>query len=352
MRMHYLLVFVPVALVLRFLDANPILVFAAAAVAVIPLAALMAEATEVFAEYLGPTLGGLLNASLGNAPEIIISVLALTKGLHEVVKASITGSIIGNLLFGLGVSMIAGGWRHGFQKFDKLHAGLNTGLLMLAAIGLIVPAVFHHISDAGDDIFSFETAIVLLGVYALSIVFTLRSAGKHWQPALTTEESHPVHPGEPPKWSRKKALGILTGVTVTLALVSEVLTGALEPAAKSLGLTEIFSGVVLLAMVGNAAEIYNAVRFAHNNEMDVACGIAVGAGTQVALLVAPLLVIVSMLMGQPMDLVFSPFEVIATVLAVMIVSRLTSDGECHWMEGVMLVGVYAILGMAFFNLPA
>lgn len=351
MKLHYLLAFVPVAFGLRYWEANPILIFGAAAMSVIPLAALMAEATEVFAEYLGPTLGGLLNASLGNAPEIIISVLALSKGLHEVVKASITGSIIGNLLFGLGIAMIAGGWRHGFQKFDKLHAGLNSGLLLLASIGLVVPAVFHHISTAGEDVFSFETAIVLLGVYALSILFTLRSSGRHWQPALTTEEPHPEHPGEPPKWSRRQALGILAAVTVVLALVSEVLTGALEPAAKSLGLTEVFSGVVLLAIVGNAAEIYNAVRFARNNQMDVACGIAVGAGTQVALLVAPLLVIVSMLMGRPMDLVFTPFEVISTVLTVLIVSRLTSDGECHWMEGVMLVGVYLILGMAFFNLP-
>jgi Ca2+:H+ antiporter len=355
MFLRTLLVCVPLALLLRWLEFPPLVVFAISALAVIPLAELMGEATEVFAARLGPNVGGLLNATLGIAPEVIICILGLRNGLHNVVKASITGSIIANLLLGLGLSMILGGRRHGFQHFDKLHASLNAGLLMLASIGLIVPAVFHHITTIHEQRFSLETSVVLLAVYALSVWFTIRGGQQHFgdeesrekvrQSPKAAPQSH-SHP-----WSQRRALTILAAATFTLALISEVLTSQLEPASHALGLTETFSGVILLAIVGNAGEILNAVRFARDDQMDVSFSIAVGAGTQVALMVAPLLVLVSQFMGTPMDLVFSPFEVITVALAVVVTNKITGDGQCHWMEGVLLVGVYAILALAFFDLP-
>jgi Ca2+:H+ antiporter len=351
MLLRLMLICIPLALVARWLGFPPLLVFGLAAVSVMPLAELMGEATEVFARRFGPTVGGLLNATLGIAPEVIICILGLRNGLHEVVKASITGSILANLLLGLGLAMVIGGRRHGFQSFDKLHAGLNAGLLVLASIGLIVPAVFHHISSVHDERFSIETALVLLVVYGLSVWFTLKGGQQQWetpQAELNAESARLPHT---PHWSQGKALGILAAATCTLALVSEVLTASLEPAAHALGLSATFSGVVLLAIVGNAGEILNAVRFAREDQMDVAFSIAVGAGIQIALMVAPLLVLVSLLMGRPMNLVFTPFEVISVVIAVIITARLTSDGKCHWMEGVLLLGVYAILALAFFDLP-
>jgi Ca2+:H+ antiporter len=353
MFLRALLVCVPLALLLRWLQFPPLVVFAISALAVIPLAELMGEATEVFAARLGPNVGGLLNATLGIAPEVIICILGLRNGLHNVVKASITGSIIANLLLGLGLSMILGGRKHGFQHFDKLHASLNAGLLMLASIGLIVPAVFHHITTIHEQRFSLETSVVLLAVYALSVWFTIRGGQQHFGDDAAGEKARqaPATPTQAHHWSQGQALTILAAATFTLALISEVLTSQLEPASHALGLTETFSGVILLAIVGNAGEILNAVRFARDDQMDVSFSIAVGAGTQIALMVAPLLVVISQFMGTPMDLVFSPFEVITVALAVVVTNKITGDGQCHWMEGVLLVGVYAILALAFFDLP-
>jgi len=354
MKLNYLLVFVPIALLLDWFDANPVIVFAAAGLATIPLAGIMGEATESLASYLGASLGGLLNASLGNAPEIIISLLALHKGLPEVVKASFTGSILGNMVLGLGIAMIVGGCRHGTQKFDKVQAGMNAGLLLLAAIGLIMPAMAAHVTPAHDVEVSGGTAIVLLVVYGLSVAFSLLGGGQTVAAEGTSEAAaHAAEQpaAEPPKWSRNKSLGILILVTIVLAFVSEVLTGAVEPASASLGFTTVFAGVIVLALAGNTAELYNAIRFASKNQMDLAFSITVGASTQVALFVAPLLVFVGHLVGQGMDLVFTPFEVVAIVLSVLVASKLTSDGECNWMEGVLLVGVYLIFGVVFFALP-
>ncbi|MFO0912545.1 MAG: calcium/proton exchanger [Pirellulales bacterium] len=351
MKLNYLLVFVPISLLLDWVGANPVLTFAAATMATIPLAGIMAEATESLAVYLGPSIGGLLNASLGNAPEIIIGLLALHKGLPDVVKASFTGSILGNLVLGLGLAMVFGGLKHGRQVFDKHQAGMSAGLLMLAGIGLIMPAMAQHVTPTHDVEVTTGTAVILLTVYALSVVYLLFGAGgQSDEPAEVTEGK-----GEPeaaPKWSRNKSLGILTGVTVVLAIVSEVLTGAIEPASASLGLTPVFAGVIALALAGNAAQLYNAVRFATKNQMDLALSITVGASTQVALFVAPLLVFVSRLIGARMDLVFTPFEVVAIVLSISVAGRLTTDGECNWMEGVLLVGVYLVYAVVFFVLPA
>jgi len=353
MLLRILLACVPLAIVLRWLEAPPLVVFAVSALAVIPLAELMGEATEVFAARLGPNVGGLLNATLGIAPEVIICILGLRNGLHNVVKASLTGSIIANLLLGLGLSMIFGGRRHGFQQFDKLHASLHAGLLMLATTGLIVPAVFHHITTIHEQRFSLETSVVLLVVYGLSVWFTIRGGQQHFTGDSTAKKVQQAEsaPAQAHPWSAARALTILAAATFTLALISEILTSQLEPASAALGLTETFSGVILLAIVGNAGEILNAVRFARQDQMDVSFSIAVGAGTQVALMVAPLLVVISQFMGTPMDLVFSPFEVVAVALAVVVTNKITGDGQCHWMEGALLIGVYAILGLAFFDLP-
>ena len=379
--MYHLLVFIPVAILLDWLEWNPLIIFVVSALAIIPLASLMGTATEVLARYLGPTFGGLLNATLGNAPEIIISILALHKGLYDIVKASITGSIIGNLLFGLGIAMIFGGLKHGIQKFDRVHAGMSAGLMQLAAVALLIPALFEHLTSGEQENISLETAVVLLTVYILSIVFMIRRArmAKYkttslvLEPIVTKTTENTVSNNisndisddilderealqknaeteSTPKWTKNQAIGLLALITVGLAIVSETLTGAIEPASKTLGLTPIFSGVILLAMVGNAAELYNAIRFARANQMDLTFGICAGAGSQVALLVAPVLVFVSLAMGNPLNLVFSPFEVAAVAFAVLINARITSDGECHWMEGVLLVGVWILLAIGFFNL--
>lgn len=365
MKLNYLLVFIPIAIALRWFEVNPILVFATAALSITPLAGLMGRATESLASYLGENIGGLLNASLGNAPEIIISMLALHKGLVDVVKASITGSLIGNLLLALGLAMFAGGIKHKRQTFSGT-AGLSSALLLVAATALIMPALFHHstrdmtVGETRD--LSVAVAVVLMVVYVLSLVFTLvthknliqeeRSKDFRSPDEATDSEASAEPEVEEPEWSKGQAIGILAGVTVVLAIMSETLTDALEPASEAMGLTPIFSGLILLAIVGNFAETLNSIRFAMNNKMGLSFGIATGASTQVALLVAPVLVFVSFALGHPLDLVFTKFEIAAIVLAVLIVANVSSDGECNWFEGVMLVAVYLILAIGFFFLPA
>ncbi len=335
--------------------------FAVSALAIVPLAGLMGDATEALSEYLGPTLGGLLNATLGNAPEIIISLFALQKGLIGIVKSSLTGSIVGNLLLGLGLSMIAGGFKVKLQTFDPRVARINGALLVLAAFGLIVPAIYR-ISPIGADVggrhVSLEIAVILFLVYLASLVFTLVThkavLGKAGvkaekkecgQPAAEVESEHVG-------WTRNQAIGILAAVAIALAYMSEVLTGAVDPAAKKMGLTPLFAGVFLLAVVGNAAELINAVRFARADKMDLAIGITVGASTQVALLVAPILVFAGFFLGQDMNLLFTRFEMWAVILAVFITRTLIYDGESTWLEGLMLVAIYFMLGIGFFHLPA
>jgi Ca2+:H+ antiporter len=349
MNLNFLLVFIPIALALDWYDANPILVFVASALAIIPLAGLMGRATEQLANYVGQTVGGLLNASLGNAPELIIAIFALKEGLHDVVKASITGSILGNTLFTLGLAMFLGGLRHSRQKFNTTAAGMSASLLVLAAIALIVPALFKFTSVRQEHELSLEIAFVLFAIYILSLVFTLKTHRTLF--VDDTAEVVEEEAEEGPPWSRTRAIGTLAAVTLGVAVVSETLVGSIEPAAKSLGLTPIFAGVIVLALVGNAAELSNAISFARKDKMDLTFGIAVGASLQVALFVAPILVFVSYFIGKPLDLLFTPFEVAAVTIAVLIVSSVTTDGESHWIEGAMLIGVYLILAYAFYFLP-
>jgi Ca2+:H+ antiporter len=361
LKLNWLLVFIPVAIACDWFNFNPIVVFVMAALGIVPLAGLMGDATEALAEYLGPTLGALLNATLGNAPEIIISLFALKRGLIGIVKSSLTGSIIGNLLLGLGLSMIAGGVKVKTQKFDSQVARINGALLVLASFGLIIPAIYRHNpalgADASSRHVSLEIAVILFLVYLGSLVFTFVTdkavVGKSGVQAekeatgVPKEEVYEVQVG----WSRNKALAILGVVTIALAFMSEVLTGAIEPAAESMGFTPLFAGVFLLAVVGNAAEMINAVRFARRDKMDLAIGITVGASTQVALLVAPILVFAGYLMGIDMNLLFTRYEMWAVVLAVFITRTLIYDGESTWIEGLMLIAIYCMLGIGFFHLP-
>jgi len=326
-------------------------VFISAGLAIIPLASMLGRATEHLTTHVGAGVGALLNASLGNAAELIIALVALREGLHDVVKASLTGSILGNILLVLGVSMLAGGLKYERQKFNQTAAGMGASLLLLAAVGLIVPALFHFTAaDRGVTIereLSLEISFVLFAIYIMSLVFSLRTH-KH----VYVEEGHDGSNLVEKPWSRSESITVLTVVTVLVAVMSELLVGALEHASKTLGLTQLFVGVIVVALVGNAAEHSTAVMVAMKNKMDLALGIAVGSSLQIALLVAPILVFASYLFGTPLDLIFTPFEVAAVTISVLIVGFVSMDGESHWMEGVMLVGVYTMLAIAFYFLPA
>ncbi len=343
-----LLVFVPVAIGLEAAEADPIWVFGAASLAIIPLAGWMGKATEHLAEHLGEGIGGLLNASFGNAAELIIAFLALQAGLHEVVKASITGSIIGNILLVLGLSMVGGGLRFPIQEFNRTAAAMGASLLLLSAIGLLVPALFHYVAGEAGRIherdLSLEIALVLFLTYLLSLLFSLRTH-KHLYSGAGGAEAAGSH------WSRTRALCVLLGASVLVAVVAELLVGSVEHAARTLGMTEVFVGVILVAIIGNAAEHSSAILVAMKGKMDLALHIAIGSSLQIALFVAPLLLFASYGLGRPLDFVFTPFEVIAVVIAVLAVNRIAADGECNWMEGVQLLAVYLILGIAFYFLP-
>jgi Ca2+:H+ antiporter len=356
--LNLLLVFVPVGIVLEFTHAKPVLVFIASCLAIVPLAGLMGKATEHLAEKLGEGVGGLLNATFGNAAELIIAVMALRAGLYDVVKASITGSIIGNLLLVFGLSVVAGGVKYETQRFNRTAASLGSTLLVLSAIGLVIPATFHllvrdqlNAAVVGDEHeLSLEIAIVLLVTYALSLFFSLKTHRHLYvgEGSDAEEEARGTH-----GWSQPVSVGVLLGATALVALMSEFLVGAVDVAAKSLGMTEVFVGVILVAIIGNAAEHSTAVMMSLRNKMDLAINIAVGSSIQIALFVAPLLVLLSHAIGPhgPMDLLFTNLEVIAIVLSVATMALITQDGESNWMEGVQLLAVYTILGIAFFYLP-
>jgi Ca2+:H+ antiporter len=358
MGLNWLLVFIPIALGLDWFGANPLLVFLTAALAIVPMAALMGDATEALAHDLGPTLGGLLNATLGNAPELIIATFALRAGLVDIVKSSLTGSILGNLLFGLGAAFLVGGLKHRrWQQFDPKSTRITTALLTLVSLGLIIPAVSQFSTSAARSI-SRETAAVLFVVYLGSLVaiFVNRQPliGKDGVKAsLKEQDERPdeVEGPDEPRWSRRKSVTVLTVVTLGLAVMSEILTGALQPASQGLHLTPEFTGVFLLALVGNAAELFTAIRFARKDQMDICIGITTGASVQVGLLVAPVLVFVGALLGKDMNLIFTPLELVALVMAIYLTRNLTYDGESSWLEGLMLIGLYVLLGAAFFYIP-
>ena len=343
-----LLIFIPIAAVLHYTHASEIWVFVASGIAIIPLAGWMGKATESLSEKLGAGIGGLLNATFGNAAEMIIAFQGLRAGLTEVVKASLTGSILGNILLVFGLSVLAGGLKYRQQKFNRTAATMSATLMALSAIGLLVPAVFHWVTGGGqggaERNLSLEISVVLFVTYVLSLIFALVT---HKDLYLGTSEPH-----KEASMSSKTAGLVLLGATALIAWMSEILVGAVEPASKSLGMTEIFVGVIAVAIIGNAAEHSTAILVAMKNQMDLAYHIAVGSSMQIALFVAPVLVFLSFAIGKPMDLLFTTLEVITVGMAVAIVSLVATDGESNWMEGVLLLAVYLIFAIAFFFLPA
>lgn len=353
--LNLLLVFVPVTVILHFVSPQShTWIFIAASLAIVPLAGWLGRATEHLAERTTEGLGGLLNATFGNAAEMIIALMALKRGLYEVVKASLTGSIIGNVLLVMGAAFLAGGFKHTTQKFNASGARIQATMLSLAAVGLIVPAAYHHIGGPGairrEAGLSFEISIVLLITYALSLIFSLRTHKQLF--AGHTSEAAEVEEGAHRSWSIGKSVAVLAGATALIAWMSEILVGSVEEAAHAFGMTSIFVGVIVVAIVGNAAEHSTAVLVAMKNRMDLSLGIAIGSSIQIALFVAPLLVFASRVIGpRPMDLVFTPAEVLAVGLAVAVTSQIAGDGESNWLEGVQLLAVYVILGMVFYFLP-
>jgi Ca2+:H+ antiporter len=359
---YWLLVALPVAAILEyaFRLGGP-WVFLTSCLAIIPLAGLMGEATENLSVSLGAGLGGLLNATFGNAAELIIALAALSKGtqMFPLIKASITGSILGNILLVLGLSILLGGLKHRRQIFNRTAASMGATLLALATIGLIMPTVYYYIfrSQAGltaaemknVETLSEEIAVILAAIYLLSLVFSLRTH-RH----LFAGEETELERQHPPEWTRRASLVVLLTSTAGVAWMSELLVGSVEPAAQSLGMNQVFVGVIVVAVIGNAAEHGTAVMMALRNKMDLAVHIAVGSGIQVALFVAPLLVLASLLMGHRpvLDLHFTAMELIALILAVVVLALVSQDGESHWMEGVMLLGVYLVMALSFYHLPA
>lgn len=343
MFLKVLLIFVPVTIVLNWLKVDPLIVFAVSCLAIVPLADQLAKSTERLAEFLGPTLGGLLNATLGNAPELIIGGLALSKGLSGVVKSSIIGSILMNLLLLLGISMLVGGMRRVKQTFNSSAAGMSAALLTLASIGLIIPALLHHTDRDEPQELSLQISVVLFLMYLLSLVFTMFT---HRQ--LFTKEEPAEDEPQASSAEKGKVVAILSVTAIFLAWISEIMTDSLDPAIKALHFSETFAGIIVLGSLGNVAQLIAAVRFARADKMDLAMGTTVGAATQAALAVAPILVFAGLLLGKQMDLLFSQFEVVALALAVMVVGQFTRDGESNWMEGAMLVGVYVMFAVGFY----
>ncbi|MBB4662648.1 calcium/proton exchanger [Conexibacter arvalis] len=353
----YLLVpFIPLAIVLDLAGVSAVAIFFASALGVIPTAALMGRATEELAARSGPGVGGLLNVTFGNAPELIIALFALEKGLHEVVKASLTGSVIGNILLVLGMSMFVGGLGREKQEFNRVAAGAQSSMLLLAAVALVMPAIFEGINGSGlpspgaervaydGDVehLSLVVALVLIASYGAGLVFSLKTHRSLFNPPHEPDEE------EAQPWSVRRSVGALALAGVAVAVMSEILVGSISEAATSIGLTEFFVGAIVVATVGNAAEHWVAVLVAHKNKMDLSVNIAIGSSAQIALFVAPVLVLVSFVLGPgPMPLVFNGFELGAFLLAVLIANHVTAEGESTWFEGVQLLCVYAVVALAF-----
>ncbi len=353
-RLDWLLVFVPVTVGLHFAaPAQHTAVFICACLAILPLAGWLGRATEHLASHVGEGAGGLLNATFGNAAELIIALAAMRKGLHDVVKASLTGSIIGNILLVAGLAIFCGGLKFRVQRFGALGARAQSTLLTLAAVSLVIPAAFHHLSGpAGRQVetdLSLEIACVLLLLYFASLWFSLHTHKDYFR---GEEEPAGEVAGHGPAWTWGRSLAVLTLSTALIAWMSEILVGSVEAAAHTFGMTSLFVGVVVVAVVGNAAEHSTAVLVALKNRMDLSLGIAIGSSVQVALFVAPVLVVVSHFIGpRPMDLVFTPAEVLAVVVSVWIMGQVADDGQSDWLEGALLLGVYLIIAFAFYFLP-
>jgi Ca2+:H+ antiporter len=352
-----LLCFAPVAIIGSFAHLGSVPLFICSALAVIPLAALIGESTGHASRHVGPSAGALINATFGNLAEMIIATFAVRAGLLEVVKASLTGSILGNLLFVGGLSMLVGGWKRDSQKFNQLSSEQTAGQMVVAVAAMLLPALFFY-SGGGKTHpelmheVSVGTAVVLLVTYACGLWFTFRThqhllrGAAHGAGAHANEDEE-----EEDAWSMKRAITTLVLTSVVMAVVAEVLVDTVTDVGHAWGLNEVFLGVVVLAMIGNAAENSAAVRFAHRNQMDLAINIVTQASVQIALFVTPVLVLLSFALGHPLDLVFSPFEIVSVVLAVATVAYLVLNGESNWFEGAQLLALYLLIAVAIYFLP-
>jgi Ca2+:H+ antiporter len=325
-------------------------VFVFAAIGVIPLAGYIGSATEALAHYTGPKIGGLLNATLGNAAELIITLVAIRAGLLELVKASITGSIIGNLLLVMGMSIFLGGLKHGDQKFDRKQSGNYAVLLALTILALVIPSFFgHSLGDEGSigvETLSLGVAGVMIVLYILGIIYSLKYSGS---PISAYEESASI---SKPLFTISSAIFVLSAATIGVVFLSELLVGAVESVVSQFGLSEFFIGIILIPIIGNVAEHLVAVQSALRNKMELSMEISLSSSLQIALFVAPLLVFISLAMGHPLTLMFNPFELVALGASVAIAALVSMDGESNWLEGAALLAVYLILGLAFFLLPS
>lgn len=344
--LNYMLIFVPISIIGELTPLSPTVRFVLSALAIIPLAGLMGEATEEISFYAGPRAGGFLNATFGNATELIISFFALRAGLFDVVKASIAGSVIGNVLLVLGASMFLGGLKYKSQHFSKKAVEVSSSMLLFAVIGLSIPAIFTYtmkpeLLNTKYESLSVIVAVILFSIYILSLLFSF----------YTHKDIYSVdHKGDSvSKWSLKTSVIVLIGATLFIALESEFLVGAVEPMTKAAGFSTFFVGIIIIPIIGNAAEHSTAVVMAVRNKMDVAVEIALGSSLQIVLFVTPVLIVMSLLF-KPMSIMFNGFELIALIVSVLIANRVTNDGESNWLEGIQLLAVYLIIAVSFFIL--
>lgn len=361
--LRYLLVFVPLAFVAEFVLHDDIMIFIFSCIALVPLAGLLGEATEELAIYTGPKIGGLLNATLGNAAELIITIVALNQGKIELVKASITGSILGNLLLILGLSLLLGGLRHGTQRFDRSTASVASSMMTLAVIGLIVPTLFEvlreielgsldvfntAVEDPALNSLSLWVAGILILLYVLSLIFTLQETDKDKPAAVGVHDHSEEAEDHHPRWSVQLSVGVLVVCTLCIVFLSEFLVGAIEPVVEHMGVSELFIGVIVIPFVGNVAEHIVGVQVAVKNKMDLSLAISLGSSMQIALFVAPVLVFISLLFQEQMNLFFSLFEVAMVAVSVLLATIIAQDGESNYLEGAQLLAVYLIAALGFF----
>ncbi|MGX8773921.1 MAG: calcium/proton exchanger [Bacillota bacterium] len=341
-----LLVFLPVSIIGKMMGLSDPLLFVFSAFAIIPLAGLMGKSTDVISCFCGQKIGGLLNATFGNATELIIAFVAMRAGMFDVVKASLAGSVIGNILLVLGMSMLAGGVKYKTQIFNRNSINITSSMLLLAVLGLCIPAIFTHAMPEGWLTTRFEglsiiIACLMLLVYAMQFVFSFVTHRFLYEETLTSDDE------EKPAMKLPAAIGLLIGSTICIAILSEIFVGTIEPMAESVGLSQAFVGIILVPIIGNAAEHSSAIIMAIKNKMNAAVEIALGSSLQIILFVIPVLVLLS-LFFTPMSIVFTPFELVSLVASVLIANRVASDGESNWLEGLQLVVVYVIIGAAFF----
>ncbi len=343
--LYILLVFLPITIIGEFAGFSDPLLFACSALAIIPLAGLMGKSTEAIAGYCGQKIGGLLNATFGNATELIIAFVAMKEGMFDVVKASLAGSVIGNILLVLGMSMLVGGLKFKTQEFNRHSMNITASMLLFSVLGLAIPAIFTHTMPEESLTTQYEglsviIAVLMLLIYGMQFVFSFVTHRSLYEEGPAGEEAQP-------ETKLSVAIAVLLASTVCIAVLSEIFVGTIEPMAESVGLSKTFVGIILVPIIGNAAEHSSAVFMAYKNKMNAAVEIALGSSLQIILFVMPVLILLS-LFFTPMSIVFTPFELVAVTASVLIANRVDADGESNWLEGLQLVSVYIIIGAAFF----